>query len=223
MSEQFPDSCTKCMKRFKPGDKFFYDMLDDDPSLDDLCEVCAKDITMMASGVIPNDTHGANGDEKGDDETMSELSEYKMRLDESSARIASAAGAKIHAECNRQIAELEHRLAAAEARTTFVPSPERWSEVQSQLAAYKERAVVQDGELAKLTRERDAIQAKLAASEALLREAVEALQALYDYQNGCPLPTYRVGWTAAMVAAENVLRDADERLEKQIAAKEVAG
>ena len=54
-----------------------------------------------------------------------------------------------------------------------------------------------------------------------LAAAEDALQALYDYQNGCPLPTYRVGWTAAMVMAENVLRDADERLEKQIAAKEV--
>jgi len=48
-----------------------------------------------------------------------------------------------------------------------------------------------------------------------------ASQALYDYQNGCPLPSYRTGWTAAMVAAENVLRDADKRLEKKIAAKEV--
>ena len=58
-------------------------------------------------------------------------------------------------------------------------------------------------------------------AEDKLAAAEDALQALYDYQNGCPLPTYRGGWTAAMVAAENVLRDVDERLEKQIAAKEV--
>lgn len=58
--------------------------------------------------------------------------------------------------------------------------------------------------------------AKLAAAE-------DALQALYDFQNGCPLPSYRVGWTAAMVAAENVLAAADSRLLEQIAAKEVAG
>ena len=50
------------------------------------------------------------------------------------------------------------------------------------------------------------LQERLAAAE-------DALQALYDYQNGCPLPTYRTGWTAAMVAAENVLRDADEQKE----------
>ena len=68
-----------------------------------------------------------------------------------------------------------------------------------------------------------AAQSDVRSVEAKLAAAEDALQALYDYQNGCPLPTYRVGWTAAMVMAENVLRDADERLEKQIAAKEVLG
>jgi len=73
----------------------------------------------------------------------------------------------------------------------------------------------------RLTRERCEYEVEIATLQAKLAAAEDALQALYDYQNGCPLPTYRVGWTAAMVAAENVLRDADVRLEKQIAAKEV--
>ena len=62
--------------------------------------------------------------------------------------------------------------------------------------------------------ERAKLRERLAAAE-------DALQSLYDWQNGCPLPSYKAGWTAAMVAAENVLRDADKRLEEQIAAKEV--
>jgi len=48
-----PDKCTKCGKPFEQGDKFFYDMLDDDPSLDDICESCSHDISMMAFGIIP--------------------------------------------------------------------------------------------------------------------------------------------------------------------------
>ena len=71
----------------------------------------------------------------------------------------------------------------------------------------------------RLTRERCEYEVEIATLQAKLAAAEDALQALYDYQNGCPLPTYRGGWTAAMVAAENVLRDVDERLEKQIAAK----
>ena len=78
-------------------------------------------------------------------------------------------------------------------------------------------------ECGKLQLQCDTWEYTVANWEARLAAAEDALQALYDYQNGCPLPTYRVGWTAAMVAAENVLRDADKRLEKQIAAKEVAG
>ena len=38
-----------------------------------------------------------------------------------------------------------------------------------------------------------------------LDNAKEALQQLVDYQNGCPLPTYKKGWTAAMNKAHSVL------------------
>ena len=83
---------------------------------------------------------------------MSELSEFKKRLDESSARIACAASATIHAECNRQFAELKQRLAGCQRLQ------------QDMNTIYT---------VANLTQERDDLQAKLAAAEALLREAVE--------------------------------------------------
>ncbi len=54
--EQYPKKCTKCKKPFKPGDKFYYNILDDDCSLDDRCEDCAGNISMMAFGRIPRST-----------------------------------------------------------------------------------------------------------------------------------------------------------------------
>lgn len=53
MRDSFPSNCTSCGKKFQPGDKFFYDMLDDDPTLDDICESCADSITMLACETIP--------------------------------------------------------------------------------------------------------------------------------------------------------------------------
>ena len=41
---------------------------------------------------------------------------------------------------------------------------------------------------------------------ARLTAAVDALGELYDWQNGCPLPSYTGPWTAAMQAAREVLR-----------------
>jgi len=39
-------------------------------------------------------------------------------------------------------------------------------------------------------------------------DLLEALQALYDHQNGCPLPSYEEGWTRAMSATESALKKA---------------
>ena len=33
-----------------------------------------------------------------------------------------------------------------------------------------------------------------------------ALQSLYDYQNGCPLPKYKKGWTKAMKDSNSALQ-----------------
>lgn len=35
----------------------------------------------------------------------------------------------------------------------------------------------------------------------------EALQLLYDVQNGCPLPTYQADWDEAMVMTERLLKE----------------
>jgi len=48
----YPKKCAQCGYVFQPGDKFYYDMLNDDPELDDLCEKCAENISMMAYGII---------------------------------------------------------------------------------------------------------------------------------------------------------------------------
>ncbi len=42
------------------------------------------------------------------------------------------------------------------------------------------------------------------AAEGALREA---LQALYDVQNGCPLPKYQADWDEAMVMTERLLKE----------------
>jgi len=89
----------------------------------------------------------------------------------------------------KEIAELQQQNADLKFERRFCPSVERWAEVQSELAAYKERAVVQDGELAKVTHERDAIQTKLAAAEALLREVL-ATAGSWEY-----LPKYGIVMT----------------------------
>ena len=47
-----PSRCSRCGKPFEEGDEFFYDILDDDPGLDDLCKECAGNITMLASARI---------------------------------------------------------------------------------------------------------------------------------------------------------------------------
>ena len=52
MIETIPSICKKCGKPFKAGDKCYYDMLNDSPDLDDLCEECAKNISMMEFFVI---------------------------------------------------------------------------------------------------------------------------------------------------------------------------
>ena len=44
-----------------------------------------------------------------------------------------------------------------------------------------------------------------------LSQAVDALQELYDWQNGCPLPTYEKGWGNAMEMARKVLKKAEAR------------
>jgi hypothetical protein len=53
ISPKYPKKCSKCGKKFKPGDRFWYDMLGDDPSLDNLCFKCARNISMMTSELIP--------------------------------------------------------------------------------------------------------------------------------------------------------------------------
>lgn len=40
-----------------------------------------------------------------------------------------------------------------------------------------------------------------------LDKAREALQELYDHQNGCPLPKYKEGWDNAMKLAQQALKD----------------
>jgi len=65
----------------------------------------------------------------------------------------------------RELDDAKQQVADLKFERRFCPSVERWAEVQSELAAYKERAVVQDDELAKVTRERDAIQQLLAATK----------------------------------------------------------
>ena len=52
MSNQYPIKCTKCGYSFKNGDKFYYDMLNDDKDLDDRCEKCAENISFMVHGII---------------------------------------------------------------------------------------------------------------------------------------------------------------------------
>jgi hypothetical protein len=103
------------------------------------------------------------------------------------------------------VARLQHKDIAREQR--LADAEARCAQLQSTYESYSESLL---NEICKHTE----TQAKLAAAE-------DALQALYDFQNGCPLPSYRVGWMAAMVAAENVLAAADSRLLEQIAAKEV--
>jgi hypothetical protein len=51
--DKYPTQCQKCQKPFKPGDDVWYDILDGDGTLDDLCGECAKDITLMSSYVLP--------------------------------------------------------------------------------------------------------------------------------------------------------------------------
>ena len=92
----------------------------------------------------------------------------------------------------------------------FAPSPERWAEVQSELAAYKERAVVQDGELAKVTRERGEVQGKLAAAEAdeatchcgqrLSQHYTATEHAAVEMSHPCP-------YSERLAAAEALLRE----------------
>lgn len=54
---------------------------------------------------------------------------------------------------------------------------------------------------AELAAEREAREAVVADNAVLL----DALQQLYDHQNGCPLPKYEEGWNAAMALAQNCL------------------
>ena len=89
----------------------------------------------------------------------------------------------------RELDDAKQQVADLKFERRFCPSVERWAEVQSELAAYKERAVVQGGELAKVTHERDAIQTKLAAAEALLREVL-ATAGFWEY-----LPKYGIVMT----------------------------
>lgn len=56
-----------------------------------------------------------------------------------------------------------------------------------------------------------ALEAAYQVSREDLAEAVEALQELYDWQNGCPLPTYEKGWGNAMEMARKVLKKVEER------------
>lgn len=51
---------------------------------------------------------------------------------------------------------------------------------------------------------------KAADVEAMLEECRSTLQALYDVQNGCPLPKYEKDWNAAMKHAQALL----DRLEE---------
>ena len=44
---------------FQDGDKFYYDILDDDQSLDDRCEKCAKDISFMDYSIIGEINNGS--------------------------------------------------------------------------------------------------------------------------------------------------------------------
>jgi hypothetical protein len=50
--DQYPTKCTNCGCIFKDGDKFYYDILDDDKSLDDRCEKCAEGISFMGYSII---------------------------------------------------------------------------------------------------------------------------------------------------------------------------
>jgi len=59
LAEGYPTKCTKCGYAFKPGDEFYYDILDDDKNLDDRCEKCAKGISFMAHSTIKGEKKGA--------------------------------------------------------------------------------------------------------------------------------------------------------------------
>jgi len=54
----YPTKCVKCGYLFKDGDKFYYDILNDDPGLDDHCEKCAKDISFMDYSIIGEINNG---------------------------------------------------------------------------------------------------------------------------------------------------------------------
>ena len=46
-----------------------------------------------------------------------------------------------------------------------------------------------------------------AAQSPLVARLLEALQLLYDCQNGCPLPKYQADWDKAMQLAQQVLKE----------------
>jgi hypothetical protein len=52
----------------------------------------------------------------------------------------------------------------------------------------------------------DQLKSQLAIMTAERDRLKKALEELYAYQNGCPLPSYEQGWNAAMTLAQDALR-----------------
>lgn len=54
--ESYPTECVRCGVKFKPGDTFWYDILDDIKG--DMCGKCAHRVSFMEIATIPIQENG---------------------------------------------------------------------------------------------------------------------------------------------------------------------
>ena len=105
----------------------------------------------------------------------------------------------------RELRELDQKALSAKQRYIDEIRTTTYADLERALAAEREKCKQADVQLDRQDMVIRDLRSKLAAEREKVQTLVDALQMLYDHQNGCPLPKYEKDWNEAMRLSADAL------------------